>query len=120
MCFLEFLKDLASDRVVPNFAAMLITRPNLDDNYRLQMGDRWCSVLELIRDNELAKKLLYEFAFERKDPKFSFSAGDLKAQYIPDEDFCNNGSAIVLFALVGSQWTLVVHLSDQNPIWALN
>ncbi len=41
-------------------------------------------------------------------------SGNLKAHYVLDEDFINNGSAIVLFALVGSDWTRLVRVKDQN------
>ena len=42
------------------------------------------------------------------------STCNLKAHYVLDEDFINNGTAFVLFALVGSDWTHVVRVNNQN------
>lgn len=45
-----------------------------------------------------------------------FSAGNLKAHYVLDEDFVDGGSAFVLFALVGSTWTHVARVTGQAAL----
>ncbi len=95
MKFQDFLEDLANDKIIPDFTDLLVTTPNETDNDYFSIGDRWCSVYELLKDSSEARELLRKFAFQNLDPDFSFSDGNLKAQFIPDEDFINNGSAIV-------------------------
>jgi hypothetical protein len=71
---------------------------------------RWSSVNSLLAEVDRAE--LHRIAF--KSSHEGFSAGSLKAHYVLDEDFINNGSAYILFALVGSTWTHVISVSDQN------
>jgi hypothetical protein len=73
-------------------------------------------VEELLVDASDSKALLKKYAFHGLDPNISFSSGNLKAQYIPDEDFINDGSAVVLFAIVGSQWIHCVRINRQNEL----
>lgn len=73
---------------------------------------RWSSVEDLL--GEVAKDQLCEIAFRPRIARDGFSVGNLKAHYILDEDFINNGSAIVLFSLVGAFWTHIERVSDQN------
>lgn len=71
---------------------------------------RWASVEELLRDSDRAS--LHEIAF--KSPRGGFSSGNLKAHYVLDEDFINDGTALILFSLVGSDWSFVVRVINQN------
>lgn len=115
--FLDFLQILSEDGVIPNFTYRLMTHPNPADNYYFAIGDRWCSVERLLADDAEAKARLHEFAFHRLDPDFAFSACNLKAQYIPSEDFINNGSAIVLYSLTGGTWSHSVRVNNQLSNW---
>ncbi len=54
------------------------------------------------KDYEEIRRLVNQFTFKVRDKNFSFSAGNLKAQYIPNEDFVDNGSAFI-YSLVGSK-----------------
>ena len=82
----------------------------------MSIGDRWCSVNHLLSGNAESTHLFNKFAFNGLDSKYSFSACNLKAIYILDEDFIDNGSALVLFSLVGSKWNHVVRVTDQIEI----
>ena len=85
--FIEFLELLSSNQLVHDFTKRMITTPNIEENGYFNIGDRWCDVAELVNDHEEIKHLLNQFAFEARDKNFSFSSGNLKAQYIPNEDF---------------------------------
>ena len=71
---------------------------------------RWSSVDSLLTEMDRAE--LQRIAF--RSSHGGFSAGNLKAHYVLDEDFINDGSAYILFALVGSTWTHVISVSEQN------
>lgn len=71
---------------------------------------RWSSVDILLAEVDRAE--LHRIAFNSSHE--GFSAGDLKAHYVLDEDFINDGSAYILFALAGSTWTHVISVSEQN------
>ncbi|CEO38572.1 hypothetical protein [Photobacterium kishitanii] len=116
MTFIEFLETLANDALDHRFIERLITTPTAQDNHYFHQGDRWCCVEDLLVDLSDAKKLLRKYAIHGIDPSISFSSGNLKAQYIPDEDFINDGCAVVVFAIVGSQWIHCVRLSGQNEL----
>jgi hypothetical protein len=115
--FLEFLNSLAEDKLIPGFTESLIKTPNEEDNYYYSMGDRWCSVEDILKPHDNFNTLLYKFAFEGLDPDFAFSSCNLKASYLPDEDFINDGSALVIFSLVGANWLHTVGLKNQLPLW---
>lgn len=72
--------------------------------------DRWSTVQDLITKTDFEE--LQRIAF-RSGPG-GFSPGNLKAHYVLDEDFINDGTAFILFALVGSRWTHVISIGDQN------
>jgi len=81
--------------------------------YRLaKEAARWSAVEHFIGETEKAE--LREIAFRPRVPGDGFSPCNLKAHYVLDEDFINNGSAIVLFSLVGARWTHVEYVSNQN------
>ena len=81
--------------------------------YRLaQQRSRWSTVLELLSPAQSERLERIGFASSREGD--GFSPCNLKAHYVLDEDFINNGSAIILFSLVGSQWTHIAHVGDQN------
>jgi len=73
---------------------------------------RWSTVEKLL--GKAAKDELHEIAFRPRIPGDGFSACNLKAHYVLDEDFINNGSAIILFSLVGALWTHIEYVSNQN------
>lgn len=74
--------------------------------------DRWSTVQDLITETDLEE--LQRIAFRSRQG--GFSPGNLKAHYVLDEDFINDGTAFILFALVGSRWTHVISIRDQNRI----
>ncbi|MCZ8312362.1 MAG: hypothetical protein O9320_16060 [Magnetospirillum sp.] len=76
------------------------------------VNTRWTSVSDLLSDQQ--KELFDRIAFRPQRRGDGFSPGSLKAHYVLDEDFINSGSAIVIFSLVGTQWTHVVHVQGQN------
>lgn len=115
--FLDFLDLLAEDKLIPEFTEELIQTPNPENNYYYSMGNRWCTVEDILKRYEDVNSLLTQFSFKGADPEFSFSSGNLKASYLPDEDFINDGSAIVIFSLVGSDWLHTVRLKNQLPLW---
>ena len=98
---IAFLEDLCVDNGPGSFARNLAGRT-----------ERWVTVRVLLSDQQV--DTLDHIGFSPLTKGDGFSPGNLKAQYVLDEDFVNNGSAIVVFALVGSQWSHVVHLKDQN------
>lgn len=116
-CFKTFLNELASNNICNDFTQRLISLPNPDANYYLEIGDRWCCVESLIKNDREALKILRQFAFEGRDHNFSFSSGNLKVQYIPNEDFVDGGSAFVIFSLVGTNWSHVVYIKDELQKW---
>lgn len=116
MTFIEFLEALANNTLDHTFTEKLIITPTPKDNYYYHQGDRWCCVEEVLSDSNDAKELLRKYAFNQLDPNISFSTGNLKAQYIPDEDFIYDGSAVVIFAIVGSSWIHCVHISGQREL----
>lgn len=115
--FLEFLEKLSNNEIDENFTLNLINNPSKDNNFYFSIGERWCSVSDLLKCNSHARDLFRQYACEQIDPDFSFSTGNLKAQYIPDEDFINDGSAIILYSLVGSTWSHTVHVNNQLKDW---
>jgi hypothetical protein len=73
---------------------------------------RWNSVQGMM-SKELRERL-EEIAF--RSELGGFSACNLKAHYLLDEDFIDGGSAIIVFSLLGSTWTLTVRLKNQNQL----
>ena len=98
---IAFLEDLCVDGGPGSFARDLASRT-----------ETWASVRGPLSDDKADTLDRIGFSPLRKSD--GFSPGNLKAHYVLDEDFVNNGSAIVAFALVGSQWTHVIHLGNQN------
>jgi len=115
--FKEFLELLSSNQLINDFTTRMITSPNIEDNGYFDIGDRWCGVIDLIKDNHEVVSLLKQFSFEGRDKNFSFSAGNLKAQYIPNEDFIDNGSAFIIYSLVGIKWNHVVWVKNDIEVW---
>lgn len=71
---------------------------------------RWFSVEECLSEPE--RKELHNIAFN--SPSGGFSPGNLKAHYVLDEDFIDGGNALIVFALVGSTWSHVIRVREQN------
>tara|TARA_R110000772_G_scaffold190703_1_gene301487 strand:- start:242 stop:655 length:414 start_codon:yes stop_codon:yes gene_type:complete len=115
--FIEFLELLSSNQLINDFTKRLMITPNIEENIYFNIGDRWCGIDDLLKDNEEIRHLLNQFAFKARDKNFSFSAGNLKAQYIPNEDFVDNGSAFIIYSLVGSNWKHVVWVNNDLAVW---
>lgn len=115
--FIEFLELLSSNQLIKDFTKLMITTPSLEENGYFHIGDRWCGIDDLLKDNKEIRHLFNQFAFEARDKNFSFSPGNLKAQYIPNEDFVDNGSAFIIYSLVGSKWNHVVWVKNDLPVW---
>lgn len=77
---------------------------------------RWLSVEECLSEPKLNE--LQNIAFN--SPGGGFSPGNLKAHYVLDEDFIDGGSALIVFALVGSTWNHVVRVREQNIFVSVN
>lgn len=73
---------------------------------------RWSTVEDLLCKD--AKNELNEIAFRPRSSGQGFSVGNLKAHYVLDEEFINNGSAIILFSIIGVLWTHVEYVGNQN------
>lgn len=71
---------------------------------------RWLSVEECL--SEPKRNELQNIAFN--SPGGGFSPSNLKAHYVLDEDFIDGGSALIVFALVGSTWNHVIGVREQN------
>jgi hypothetical protein len=71
---------------------------------------RWLSVDESL--SESRRKELQDITFN--SPGGGFSPCNLKAHYVLDEDFIDGGSALIVFALVGSTWNQVIRVREQN------
>ncbi|MGB3225451.1 MAG: hypothetical protein WBB23_21865 [Desulforhopalus sp.] len=84
---------------------------------RFYRHDYWHSFEELLNPFPEASKALQNFAFNNWDDKIAFSARNLKACYIIDEDFVNGGRAFVLFNLVASNWNYLTQINNQAQYW---
>jgi hypothetical protein len=71
---------------------------------------RWLAVEQCL--SEPNRNVLRDLAFN--SPDGFFSPCNLKAHYVLDEDFIDGGSALIVFALVGSTWNHVIRVRDQN------
>jgi len=112
--FVQFLDALVSDDAYASVVAALRELP-LDD-FDEEM--RWHAVEPILANLPAGLEALRGFAFEDWDPAFGpFSACNLQARYIPDEEFVNEGRAFVLFNLVASNWTHVSHVANQAAHW---
>ena len=112
--FDEFLDSLVGDRSgVPLVAAL---REQPADRFYYNM--RWHAVEPILAPYLNVLEALQGFAFMKWDPQFApFSPCNLKAQYIPDEEFVSGGRAFVLFNLVASSWTHISQVSNQAVYW---
>lgn len=99
----DFLDDLATN---PKFAYAV-------EAFARQKDDGWIGVEAALGRETEAGRILHELAFGMDTP-FAFSACNLKARYLFDEDFVNNGTALLVFNLVATQWVHLVWLRDQN------
>jgi hypothetical protein len=112
--FAQFLDTLVTDEAHSGIVAALRERPR--DGFYKDM--RWHALEPILASFPAALDALRGFALERWDPDFgSFTSCNLKAQYIPDEDFVNGGRAFVLFNLVASNWTHVSQVANQAADW---
>lgn len=114
----EATSDLASNGP-KQLVAFLdeLCQPEQDNDFIIKLAQsrtRWASVSDLLLVPQ--KEALDQIGFRPLQKGDGFSPGNLKAHYVLDEEFINNGSAIILFSLVGAQWTHVVHVEDQNRI----
>lgn len=103
----DFLDDLATN---PKFAYAV-------EAFARQKDDGWIGVEAALGSETEAGMMLHELAFERMDTPV-FSACNLKVRYLFDEDFVNDGSALLVFNLVATPWVHLVWLRDQNKVIA--
>ena len=113
MQFTEFLDCLLFDDAYPDFVDGLRNPPH----DRFYENDLWHSVSHLLQPYPDALTALNAYAFLGRDSKFSFSVGNLKACYIQDEDFINNGRSFILFNLVATTWFHVGLVGKQIGFW---
>lgn len=112
--FTEFLDRLLSEDQYSGVVEKLRT-PVLDSFY---VGMNWHSIEELLESFPDTLALLHGFAFQIWDSSMGgFSPCNLKACYVPDEDFVNGGRAFVLFNLVASSWTYIGQVNNQLNFW---
>jgi hypothetical protein len=100
----EFLNDLAVNDRFEYFIKQIA----------LEEEQEWLTVERVLGKGTEGYEVLQDFAFRNRDPKIFFSACNLKVHYVFDEDFVNDGSAILIFNLVASRWLHYVWLTDQN------
>lgn len=112
--FVQFLDEIVSGDAYAGVVDTFRDGPR-DISYE---DTRWHSVEQVLAPFPAASNALRGFAFEAWDPEFGpFNACNLKAQYIPDEDFVNGGRAFVLFNLIASNWTHVSQVANQSAHW---
>jgi hypothetical protein len=112
--FTEFLDALVTEKRYARLLEVLREPPKDRSHARMY----WHGVEELLHQYPEALDALRGFAFERWDPEISFSPCNLKAQYILDEDFADDGGrAFILFNLVATNWTYVGTVGDQLFYW---
>ena len=85
----------------------------------LENREEWLTLQDILNKGTEEYGVLEGFAFHNKDPNMFFSCGDLKVHYIFDEDFVNDGSAVLIFNLVASRWLHHVWLANQNRYRAM-
>lgn len=73
---------------------------------------RWSTVEDSLSAEQV--KQLHGLAYSAGAGNFSH--GNLKAHYVLDEDFVDGGTALIIFALVGSTWTYVVRVTGQAAL----
>lgn len=73
---------------------------------------RWSAVDRLL--TEMTRAELHRIAF--RSSHGGFSACNLKAHYVLDEESISGGSAYILFALVGSTWTHVTSVAIRTDL----
>lgn len=110
--FEDFLDSLLLDKKYSSFVEAL--RGNSNAYYS---KDIWHNVQYLLTPFPDALKALNGYAFHQWDEKISFSACNLKACYIIDEDFINGGRAFVLFNLVATNWIYLSQINEQVNYW---
>lgn len=71
---------------------------------------RWLAVEQCLSESN--RNVLRDIA--SNSPMGFFSPCNLKAHYVLDEDFIDGGSALIVFALVGSTWNHVIRVREQN------
>ncbi len=112
--FVQFLDSLLTEESYLPVVAGLRESP-VDSFYE---DERWHSVEIILAPFPAAVEALKGFAFQGWDPDFgNFSACNLKAMYILDEDFVDGGRAFVLFNLAASKWTHISHVANQAACW---
>lgn len=78
---------------------------------RVALGNaRWLSVTECLSEEKRSE--FKRIAFN--SPLGGFGSCNFKAHYVLDEDFIDGGSALIVFALVGSTWNHVIRVREQN------
>ena len=78
---------------------------------RVALGSmRWLSVTKCLSEAE--RREFEQIAF--KSALGGFGSCNFKAHYVLDEDFIDGGSALIVFALVGSTWNHVIRVREQN------
>jgi hypothetical protein len=102
----EFLDDLAKN---PKFAFAV-------NAFAERRNEGWLSVEEVLGRETDVGQILTDLAFKRLDTPWEFSACNLKVRYMFDEDYVDDGRAILLFNLVATRWVHLVWLANQNEI----
>ena len=109
----EFLDHLVTDPVYQGFLNSLQSDPE----GRFYRRDYFHGVKDSLKNYPYALKALNAYGFDNWDKSIAFTPGNLKAVYLIDEDFINDGRAFVLFNLVGSTWTYVATANNQVESW---
>lgn len=114
--FNDFTQFLDYVLISPQYNSIVEKLRQLTPN-RFYKHNYWHSVEKLLRPYPNAHNALNGFAFKNWDAEMAFSACNLKACYILDEDFVNGGRAFILFNLVASNWTYVAQVNNQSELW---
>lgn len=113
--FIYFLDTLVSNEKYAGFVLGLQEKPH--DRY--YADNNWHQVQKLLEPYTDAKQALHDYAFNSKDRSISFSACNLKACYLIDEDFIDGGRAFVLFNLVATNWFHISIVNNQLKDWKI-
>ncbi|WP_257252727.1 MULTISPECIES: hypothetical protein [unclassified Endozoicomonas] len=113
----------------PSFKAFLdslLTSDDIVSKLRSQPADsfyresKWHTIADLLQHCPDLLEALNGYAFKGWDSSIAFTANNLKACYLIDEDFINGGRAFVLFNLVATSWFHLSEVSHQAVYWEIS
>lgn len=108
------------------FLDSLLTRDDIVSRLRTQPSDnfyresKWHTIADLLKQHPDLLEALNGYAFMGWDSTIAFSASNLKACYLIDEDSIGGGRAFILFNLVATSWFHLSEVSNQAVYWEIS